>query len=269
VLVGSVGVLAGALLSLSVATKLQAVSTALASVATAAYTAVQWLFNAALMANPIGIVIVALAALGAGLVIAYQKSATFREIVGGAFQAVKNIVADVVGGILGNIDFFLAGLQKMFSAASHIPFVGDKFRGIADAIGTARAAVQGLQADIDGLHSKTIQVITEIQTVALTGDAKHHATGGLAKAGELAWVGERGPELVAFGSAARVFSNADSFSMAGASSSVVGASPGRGFGGGDVIVHVYSDVTGRELVEKVRNEFQKIVKANGSLGFAT
>ena len=51
-------------------------------------TAAQWLWNAALSANPIGIVIVAIAAFGAALVIAYNKSATFRAIVQGALAGV-------------------------------------------------------------------------------------------------------------------------------------------------------------------------------------
>lgn len=61
-------------------------------IATAAYTAVQWLLNAALTANPIGLVVVALAALAAGLIYAYQHSSTFRNIVDGAFSAVGSAV---------------------------------------------------------------------------------------------------------------------------------------------------------------------------------
>lgn len=51
-------------------------------------TAVQWAFNVAMSANPIGLVIVAIVALVAALVIAYKKSETFRKIVDGAFHAV-------------------------------------------------------------------------------------------------------------------------------------------------------------------------------------
>lgn len=45
-------------------------------------------FNAVLLANPIGLVVAALAGLVAGLVIAYQRSETFRKIVDTAFRAV-------------------------------------------------------------------------------------------------------------------------------------------------------------------------------------
>lgn len=42
-----------------------------------------------LVANPIGLTVLAVGALAAGLVIAYKKSETFRNIVNGAFEAVK------------------------------------------------------------------------------------------------------------------------------------------------------------------------------------
>lgn len=47
-----------------------------------------WSLNAALRANPIGIVVTALTLLAAGLVIAYKKSDTFRSIVDGALRVV-------------------------------------------------------------------------------------------------------------------------------------------------------------------------------------
>ncbi|MDF2803055.1 MAG: minor tail protein, partial [Anaerocolumna sp.] len=62
-------------------------------------TAAQWLLNAAMAANPIGLVVIALAALGAGLVIAYNRSETFRNMVNGAFIAVKNTAVNVFNGL--------------------------------------------------------------------------------------------------------------------------------------------------------------------------
>lgn len=53
--------------------------------------AATWLFNTALRANPIGIVITALVALGAALVVLYNKSSTFRSIVQAAFQGVAAV----------------------------------------------------------------------------------------------------------------------------------------------------------------------------------
>lgn len=63
---------------------------AIQAAGTSAATGATWSLNAALRANPIGIVITALTALGVGLVIAYKKSETFRSIVDKAFSAVKS-----------------------------------------------------------------------------------------------------------------------------------------------------------------------------------
>lgn len=60
--------------------------------------------NTVLSANPIGLVVAALAALAAGLVTAYHTSETFRNIVNGAFQAVANIAQSTVGAAIGWLD---------------------------------------------------------------------------------------------------------------------------------------------------------------------
>lgn len=57
-----------------------------------AWTAAQWLLNVALLANPIGLIVVAVAALIAIFVIAYKKSDTFRGIIDGLWQAIQKAV---------------------------------------------------------------------------------------------------------------------------------------------------------------------------------
>jgi hypothetical protein len=96
VLVGVIALLAGGIIAANVAMKAYAAGQAAVKLATAAWSAAQWLLNAALSANPIGLVIVAVAALAAGLVIAYKKSETFRNIVTAAMNAVKGAV-DALG----------------------------------------------------------------------------------------------------------------------------------------------------------------------------
>jgi TP901 family phage tail tape measure protein len=71
-----------------------------AAVASKVWAAGQWLLNAALTANPIGIVVVALVALVAGLVVAYKKSDTFRKIVAGAWDHIKKAVASAWNGFI-------------------------------------------------------------------------------------------------------------------------------------------------------------------------
>jgi Phage-related minor tail protein len=73
----------------SLAATASAVASGIARAATVSWAAVQWLLNAAMTANPIGVVVVAIAALVAGLVVAYKKSETFRAVVQFSLAAVR------------------------------------------------------------------------------------------------------------------------------------------------------------------------------------
>ena len=66
----------------------QAINTT--GIATKAWTAAQWLLNAALDANPIGIVVMALGALVGALIYAYNHSEDFRRIVNLLWEAFKD-----------------------------------------------------------------------------------------------------------------------------------------------------------------------------------
>lgn len=76
-------------------TALQKTATVAASAATKAAAAGQWLLNAAMSANPIGLVVIAIAALVAGFVLAWKHSETFRKIVTGAWTAIKTATVAV------------------------------------------------------------------------------------------------------------------------------------------------------------------------------
>jgi acid phosphatase family membrane protein YuiD len=67
--------------------------------ATEVWATVQKILNRELTLNPIGLVVVAIAALVFGLILAYRKSETFRNIVNGAFHAIQAVVGSVVGFI--------------------------------------------------------------------------------------------------------------------------------------------------------------------------
>lgn len=72
--------------------------------ATRAMAAAQAVLNVVMTANPIGIVVVALAALAVGLVIAYKRSATFRDIVDRVWAVLRPFAAFVLvvaGAVLG------------------------------------------------------------------------------------------------------------------------------------------------------------------------
>lgn len=149
-----------------------------ARAATLAMAAGQAILNAVMTANPIGIVIVAIAALVAGLVLAYNKSETFRTAVQtaaraskAAFDTVVNVIRVVIGAI-GNM-------------ISRVGGVGGAFRG---AMNIAAAAVRILTAPIRGLISLIQSVIGWISRIRfpsppgwmrkLTGSAVTFSAGG-------------------------------------------------------------------------------------------
>lgn len=66
-----------------------------------AFAAAQVLVNLALSANPIGIVVVAIAALVAGLVYAYKHSDRFRKIVDATFGFIGKYVPKIVSAVVG------------------------------------------------------------------------------------------------------------------------------------------------------------------------
>lgn len=71
--------------------------TAIVQGATKAWAATQWILNAAMSANPIGLVVIAIAALVAGVIYAYKNSEKFRQILTKAFDAVKIAGSKLVG----------------------------------------------------------------------------------------------------------------------------------------------------------------------------
>ena len=85
----------------TVATIASTAASIAAGAATKVFAAGQWLLNAALAANPIGLVIVAIAALVAGIILAYKHSETFRNVVNAVFSFLKTAVAAAIG-FIGN-----------------------------------------------------------------------------------------------------------------------------------------------------------------------
>ena len=82
-------------------------------VATTAWTAAQWLLNAALTANPIGLVVIAIAALVAGLILAYQKSETFRNIVDTVWEKLRGFITSALRPLIENWDTISDKIQTV------------------------------------------------------------------------------------------------------------------------------------------------------------
>lgn len=100
-----------------------------ATLATSAWTAAQWLLNAALTANPIGIVVVAIGALIAGVIYAWNTFVGFRATVTGVWGVLKTFggmvydlfsgIGEVIAGVFTfDVDRISKGLDKTTSAFS-------------------------------------------------------------------------------------------------------------------------------------------------------
>jgi hypothetical protein len=94
-----------------------------ATTSTGALAAGTGVLNAVMSANPIGIVVVALAALGTGLYIAWQRSETFRNAVMAVWDWIKRAAAAVT-------DLFL----RFTPLGLAITTVRDNFNGMAGAV---------------------------------------------------------------------------------------------------------------------------------------
>ena len=162
-----IGGIALAVVAVNTAMKIYTAYTKLAAAAT-------WLWNAALAANPIVLVGIAIAALVAGLVIAYNKFDSFRNLVDTLFDGMKTgfkVVVDVIRGYINTLVGFYKGL----------------FNGIADiwnnTVGKLSFKIPGWVPGIGGKGFEVPQI-------------PKLAEGGIVTGPTIAMIGERGPEAV-------------------------------------------------------------------------
>jgi hypothetical protein len=109
-----------------------------AKVATLAWQAAQWLLNVALTANPIGIVIVAIAALVAILIVVWTQCEWFRNavyalgngiawlagVIWGSLVSAFNAIVGAVRDALRWLDEFLGKVRDAISLGGRIPGIG-------------------------------------------------------------------------------------------------------------------------------------------------
>ncbi|MFJ4550316.1 phage tail tape measure protein [Streptomyces sp. NPDC088817] len=97
-----------AALRAAVAWALQKVRMIAAAVAEGVLTAAQWLLNVAMNANPLGLIILGIAALVAGIVLAYNKIGWFRDFCDGAFKVIGAAIGWVVDFVKAHWPLLLA-----------------------------------------------------------------------------------------------------------------------------------------------------------------
>lgn len=90
--------------------------------------------NTVISANPVALLVSALAALATGLVTAYKTSETFRNTVNSAFSTVKNIAQSAIGTVVDWINDLVA---KIEGAAAALANLKNGIGAAADAYNTA------------------------------------------------------------------------------------------------------------------------------------
>jgi hypothetical protein len=179
VLVGIVAGLSAAILVANAAMKAWTVVTGVAKVATIAWTAAQRLLNFALASNPIGLVIVAVAALAAGLVIAYKRSETFRNIV----NAALNSVAAAAGALARAFGHVVDAARSAFN------WIVDHWRLAAFALGPLGAGIVLLATHFDKVKAAGVAAFSAIKSVV---DSLERAIGAVVNAVKdlIGWLGK-------------------------------------------------------------------------------
>lgn len=157
------GITGGALLVMAGPAVLSAIQGAV--VASRSWAVAQAALNVVMNLNPIGLIVTAIAALVAGIVVAYRNSETFRNIVQGAWNAIKVAAEAVVSWFTDTAWPFLqrawegigAGWSWLVTKAQEVwtgirdRFTGmvDWFRGLPGAIAdAARGMWEGLKAGL-------------------------------------------------------------------------------------------------------------------------
>lgn len=141
--------------------------------ATIAWTAVQWALNVALNANPIGLIVLAVAALVAGIILLWKNSETFRKIVLAVWAAIKTAIKATVDWFVNTawpfikkvIDFIIAYYKFLWRVTKAI------WTAIFDAVKTAitwirDVAVAIWTAIVNDIRNK-INFIKAVITTAL------------------------------------------------------------------------------------------------------
>ena len=119
--------------------------------ATIAWTAVQWALNAAMLANPLGLIIIAVIALIAVIVLLWTKSETFRTIVLAVWAAIKVAIKAAIDFIIAYYTFWFNVGKAIFNAIKS--FILAVWSGI----------VAGLRAYINAIRTVVTTVFNFIK----------------------------------------------------------------------------------------------------------
>jgi len=136
----------------------------ISTVSASALTAVLWLLDAAASANPIGLLVIGIAALAAGLYLAYMKCAPLRAAISGIGAVLTSFVPVVKGFgeiLLGALTLNPALVKKGFK---------DSLAGIHDIVNAG-----GITGIFSKAYNASMHDGAKVSTMAKLGEHEHHA----------------------------------------------------------------------------------------------
>lgn len=218
-----IGSVAGAVVAASIAVKAYALAQGVATVASAAFGAINALIWSPIL-GPIALVTVALVAVGAVFVLLWKRSETFRTVVTTAFNAMKTVVMTAIQ-VLANtvLGFWGMMIHGAASAFGWVPKIGGKLKAadaefakfrdsvnaklsgiknpkaihiaVTDDTAAAATRVRNLRAQVQG-GGWSIAIKTSGPPAGIGVRLPARARGGPVSAGQAYLVGENGPEIV-------------------------------------------------------------------------
>lgn len=149
----------------------QRVALVATTVATRAAAAGQWLLNAAMTANPIGIVVVALVALVAGIIWAWNNVEGFRTVVVTAWEWIKSATVTVFNAVVTFIGNAITSIGNFFTVTlpaavqTVIDWVGANWPLIVSIItGPIGALVVFIITHWNQIKAGTVAIFTAVKT---------------------------------------------------------------------------------------------------------
>lgn len=152
-----------------VATIGSSIASGAAAAATGVQTAAQWALNAAMSANPIGLVVIAAIALVAGLVLLYKKSGAFRDIISDVGKVGKKAVSAVVDTVSSLVGLVKDKLPGAFDKAKSVIVTAVKIYTlpIRTAIDVVKNLIGFVKNDLPGAFTKAVDKAKSIGAALL------------------------------------------------------------------------------------------------------
>jgi hypothetical protein len=195
ILGASIATVSGIVLAINAAMKIAAATTAV-------MTAAQIALNIAMNANPIAIVVTAIAGLVAAIVIAYNKSETFKEAVDAVFRALRSVWNVISENVVPIISTFLSALKKTWDWISENagPVLEAFKKSLQLAFAPITLAISAMRTLLDLLGSWKKEGVKGNPLAGGSGSLgtgiPRGASGGIVRRPTLAMIGEAGPEAV-------------------------------------------------------------------------